>query len=128
MKTSKNAGFGKKLAVSVLALSLLSQSFAVTSFADSYDPTDAELFEAGDVKTLAERKAQRERNSKTQHNLDAMSEILTSTTYADYDQKNRDSEYKKGTKTWTINAPHPSSPLRESGLMGPVTIHKLRVL
>lgn len=30
-------------------------------------------------------------------------------------------------KTWTINAPHPSSPLRESGLMGPVTIHKFRV-
>ena len=26
-------------------------------------------------------------------------------------------------KTWTINAPHMNSPLRESGLLGPVCIH-----
>ncbi len=106
MKTSKNAGFGNKLAVSVLALSLLSQSLVgtFTAFADSYEPTDAELYAAGDTKTLAERKAMRERNSKTQHNLDDMSEILTSTTYADYRQKNIDNEYPKGTKTWTVSA------------------------
>ncbi|MBE6704790.1 MAG: hypothetical protein E7583_05965 [Ruminococcaceae bacterium] len=106
MKTSKNAGFGKKFAVSVLALSLLSQSLlgTFTAFADNYEPSDEELYAAGNTQKLAELKAIRERNSKTEHNLDDMSEILTSTTYADYRQKNIDEEYKKGTKTWTINA------------------------
>ena len=105
MKMSKNAGFGKKLAVSILALSLLSQSVGTfCAFADNYEPSDEELFAAGDVQALANRKAVREKNTKTEHNLDDMAEILTSTTYADYRQKSIESEYKKGTKTWTISA------------------------
>ena len=106
MKTSKNSGYGKRVAVSVLALSLLSQSIfgTFTAFAAGNDHPDERLWAEGKTEELAELKKERLELSSTKHNLDTMSEILTSTTYADYHQKSVDNEYPKGTKTWTINA------------------------
>ena len=107
MKTSKKSGRGKKIAVSILALSLLSQSFlgSFTAFAQE-DNAANEFFaagnvhpdealwakaQAGDEEAAAELNAlkiARDEASKTKHNLDAMSSILTSTTYAEYNQTN----------------------------------------
>ena len=102
MKMSKNAGHGKRIAVSLLSLTLLSQSFlgSFCAFAADKEHPDLQL----SAEERAALKEERLELSATKHNLDSMSEILTSTTYADYKSKNVVSKYEKGTKTWTINA------------------------
>jgi len=123
MKTSKKSGRGKKIAVSILALSLLSQSFlgSFTAFAQE-DNAANEFFaagnvhpdealwakaQAGDEEAAAELNAlkiARDEASKTKHNLDAMSSILTSTTYAEYNQINVKEGREKATQTFVLDA------------------------
>lgn len=100
MNTSKNVGRGKRIAVSVLALTILSQSIygPFSAFAANEENPDL-LLSAEERKALKETRLEL---SSTKHNLDQMSEILTSTSYDDY-RKNYEKS-PKGTVTKTIGA------------------------
>ncbi len=87
MKTAKISGHGKRLLVTVLSLALLVQTFSgsFVAFADT----------AQEVQKNIE-------NSETLNSLEAMAEIMTSTTYAEYLAQLKDTS--KGKDNLVINA------------------------
>lgn len=87
MKAAKKAGYGKTVIASALALGLFAQSFSctLTAFADTAEQVQRNI-----------------ENSTTLNTLDAMAEIMTSTTYAEYLTKLEDTT--KGKDVFTIDA------------------------